>query len=300
MVKKIVILHNPLAGSASSRKISAVARRLEQKGAEVDLVVMSGLAALPAQIAEVLESAPDILVAAGGDGTLNKIMPHLGKSGIPLAILPVGTANVLAASLNIPKNARALAQYILQGQIREMSPGLANGVYFCCMASVGFDAQVVAGINLKLKRLISKGAYALEALRALLVHKNKEFSITANGQTHHAYGAIVTLTPHYAGRYLIAPQASPFARDFAIVLFKGKSRVSLLRYAYALASGKMENCDQVEFVMAPEVDIHGSPDSAVQADGDSFAGLPLHLCRAENIRIVVPAGPSTETPDKRQ
>jgi diacylglycerol kinase family enzyme len=171
-----------------------------------------------------------------------------------------------------------------------MTFGTANGTCFCCMISVGFDAAVVGGVSLTLKKLISKGAYVVEALRALWSYRDQLYSIRADGRDLSAYGAIVSLTPFYAGHYVIAPKASPFAPDFALVLFKGKGRLNLLRYAGALALGKMDTCRGVEIISAQEIEISAERPADVQADGDILCELPLRLSRAGQITILAPAG----------
>ena len=287
--QNIVILHNPLAGRGSGRSVSAIARALAQRGCEVRRIVMAGIADLPAEIADILEARPDVLAVAGGDGTLNKIMPHLAASDLPLAILPLGTANVLATALGIPQKTDALVDYILQGQRREMAFGTANGNCFCCMVSVGFDAAVVGGVSLKLKKLISKGAYGVAALRAFWRHCDRKYTVRADGRSLTAHGAIVSLTPFYAGRFVIAPEASPFAPKFSLVLFKDGGRLSLLRYAFALALGKIVDCRGVEIISAREIEISTDRADASQADGDISHQLPLRLAKAGHIVILTPA-----------
>jgi diacylglycerol kinase family enzyme len=287
--KKIFILSNPFAGKATAARISAVARGLEGQGVEVSLAPMSDLAGLPEQIAGIIKTAPDMIVAAGGDGTVNKIMPHLYGSRIPLAILPFGTANVLAETLNIPQKLKPLLAYILHGKICEAWPGEANGICFCCMASVGFDANVVAGVNLKLKSMISKGAYVIEALRAFLRHRDQEFVVTADDRSYSACGAVVSLTPLYGGRFVMAPGASPFAKDFKVILFKGKGRLNLLRYIRALGSGKIATLPDVDILTAREIEIRSDKAAVVQVDGDIIGNLPVRLVKRDKIFLVVPA-----------
>ncbi len=114
--------------------------------------------------ANLLQAADfDVVVAAGGDGTINEVANGLIKATgavPPLAIIPLGTANVLAEEIGLRGQPAAIAKAIACGDRITVHLGLANGRHFIMMAGVGFDAHVVANVDLALKRRTGKIAYA--------------------------------------------------------------------------------------------------------------------------------------------
>ena len=104
------------------------------------------------------------MVVAGGDGTVNETINGLARSGLPLALIPLGTANVLAAEIGLQTDPAAVARCVAFGQPRPIALGAANGRRFILMAGAGFDANVVAGVSVPMKRWLGKGAYILSSL----------------------------------------------------------------------------------------------------------------------------------------
>src|SRR6202012_3309799 len=124
----------------------------------------------------------DAVAVAGGDGTINEAVNGIVHSGLPLAILPLGTANVLAQELGLPHAPEALAEIAALSPSRSIVPAEIitaerNEPWrFLLMAGIGFDAEVVAHLNLKLKRKIGKGAYAIGSLAQLAGHERRTFT----------------------------------------------------------------------------------------------------------------------------
>lgn len=119
----------------------------------------------------------DILVAAGGDGTVREVIDGLAGSDKALAIFPMGTANVLAAEMGLKSDVNAVVQTIRYGVPKPLHLGLANEHYFAVMASIGFDADVVADVSLKLKNLVGKSAYIVAALRKMISYRPHRFTL---------------------------------------------------------------------------------------------------------------------------
>jgi diacylglycerol kinase family enzyme len=172
---RLRIIHNPTAGGARWRRYGAVLERLDAAGARVEDLATGRRGDAEAYAAALARDDCDRLVVAGGDGTINEAINGLLANGaggrtLPLAILPLGTANVLAQELRLSTRPAAVARYILEGTARPVSLGEANGRAFCLMAGVGFDAHVVARVDGRLKKRIGKLAYVVQTLRQLAVY----------------------------------------------------------------------------------------------------------------------------------
>ena len=131
-----------------------------------------------------------VLAVAGGDGTINEAVNGLIAAAgtaqaapLPLAIVPLGTANVLAREIGQAISSGAAAETALRGQARQVYLGQANGRCFTIMAGVVFDAHVVANVSLGLKRRIGKLAYVWEALRQLFLFPYARYRVTVDGDT---------------------------------------------------------------------------------------------------------------------
>jgi YegS/Rv2252/BmrU family lipid kinase len=233
------------------------------------------------------DSEADRLVVAGGDGTINEALNGLEGPTPPLAIVPLGTANVLAHELGLGRRAASVAAAIAEGRPRDVTLGLVNGRRFSMMAGVGFDAHVVRDVDSKLKRAIGKGAYALETLRQLLVFAPRFYDVTIDGAAHRAASVIVCNGHYYGGKFVAAPAARLDAPDFQVVLFGRAGRWATLRYAAALALGRLSKLQDVTILPARTVEIAGPTGEPVQADGDIVAHLPARFEAMPDAAILV-------------
>lgn len=109
----------------------------------------------------------DCVIAAGGDGTMNAVAAGLRDSGLPLGVLPMGTANDLARTLGIPADPKAAAEIILGGRERRIDLGEVNGHPFFNVASIGVSADLAHALTPDRKRRFGRFAYALTALHVL-------------------------------------------------------------------------------------------------------------------------------------
>jgi diacylglycerol kinase (ATP) len=117
----------------------------------------------------IIEHAPkiDCVVAAGGDGTMNAVADGLLQTGLPLGILPMGTANDLARTLHIPTDLVAASAIIAAGRIRKIDCGEVNEHAFFNVASIGVSAELAERLTPERKKRFGRLAYALTALRIL-------------------------------------------------------------------------------------------------------------------------------------
>ena len=105
------------------------------------------------------------MIVAGGDGTLNAALQGLVEAGLPLGIIPLGTANNLARTLGIPSDPAGACEVIAAGHRRRIDLGWVNGRYFCTTASVGLSVQITEELSPEAKRRWGPAAYALAAVR---------------------------------------------------------------------------------------------------------------------------------------
>ncbi|WP_026363251.1 lipid kinase [Methylopila sp. M107] len=125
----------------------------------------------------------DLIVAAGGDGTMNAAAPGVLKAKRPLGVIPTGTANDLARTLGIPPNIEAAAQIVAEGAPRAIDLGVVNDVPFFNVASVGLSVELARQLTSDLKSRYGRFGYAVAAFRALAHAKPFRAKIKADGRT---------------------------------------------------------------------------------------------------------------------
>jgi YegS/Rv2252/BmrU family lipid kinase len=291
--RRALVIFNPTAGWRRRRRLDSTLRLLGEAGigCPVAATAARGDAERLAYEAASSPDAPDLIIAAGGDGTINEAANGLLRAGapIPLAILPLGTANVLAAEIGLAIDPAAIAAAIVADRRIEVHVGRANGAGFLLMAGAGFDAHVVQAIRPPVKRLLGKGAYVLETLRQLVRFGFPRYRVTIDGVAHEAASVVVARGRFYGGRYLAAPAARLDGDGFQVCLFESGGRLAVLRYGAALVMDRLPRAGGYRIVSGSRVGVEGPAGDPVQADGDIIARLPLDIDLApRRISLVVP------------
>src|SRR4030042_2645950 len=169
MKSSIVLISNPTAKRASDRKIAQASRYLMSKGYKVEVLFTEKKGNAESLAREAIRELPSLIIAAGGDGTFNEVINSIAGSEIPMAILPLGTTNVLAKEIGIPENVEGAMEIAVTGTTKTISlgkiarsyhdnennppiPPLLKGGeggfrYFVLMAGIGFGGEGVFGIN---------------------------------------------------------------------------------------------------------------------------------------------------------
>ena len=272
--RQLLVIFNPTAGRRRQRALAEALRPLEGRA---DITRQHTRARGDAEAFAQVAPQGAIALVAGGDGTANEVANGLlAAGGGDMAILPLGTANVLAAELGIVDMASA-AEAAATGSRFAYRPGLANGRGFLMMAGVGFDAHVVAGVSRQLKRLMGKGAYVAESLCQLWSFPFPRYRVTVDGVTHDAASVIVARGHFYGGRFVVAPEARLESEMFQVCLFRRGGRLRTLVYALALAMGRIHRLADVEILPARKVTIEGPLSDPVQGDGDLIGRLPVEI-----------------------
>ncbi|WP_448207617.1 diacylglycerol/lipid kinase family protein [Azospirillum sp. sgz302134] len=284
--RRFLVIHNPVAGAPRARRLRTVLEVLEQRfGTEVTVRATTGRGDAESIARAVVDGAVDAVIAAGGDGTINEVVNGLGtRTGgappVPLGIVPLGTANVLAHELGLPLDPESIAGVLVTGAALPVHLGVANGRCFAMMAGAGLDARVVERVDTRLKRLIGKGAYVAETLTQLAGYRDARYRVTVDGETVEVASVIVAKGHFYAGRFVCAPEARLADRRLHVCLFPGAGRWNAVRYIWGVTAGRLPRFPDYRIVPAERVVIEGPVGDAVQGDGDVIARLPVEIALA--------------------
>jgi diacylglycerol kinase (ATP) len=287
---RILLIANPVAGGNARSKIDRAAAWLRSRGAVVELALTGASGEARRAAAAARDAGFDRIVAAGGDGTLNEVINGLAPSSIPLAFIPFGTTNVFALEVGIPFDVEQACEIALHGIPRPVCLGLADGTRFLLMAGIGFDAEVVAGVNLRLKRRVGKLAYLISALAVLLHSAAATIEVVdERGRRFQGCSAVIGNGRYYGGRFSITPQAELQDDALEVCLFRRPGRFGFLCSMIKIALGRSLAESEAWRFSARKLTVTGSR-AAVQLDGDYHGRLPQTFCAVfGELTLVYPA-----------
>lgn len=286
----IKLIANPTAGRGGKDTIQQVQAYLRLRGAKVNLFETGKRGDALKAAMEARNEDIDIVVGAGGDGTINEIINGLAGSDIPLGVIPLGTVNVFALETGIPMDPARACDVILGGLPKKVNLGRVNDRYFLLMGGVGFDAYVVYGLDIRLKRLTGRLSYILTALGRGLTYQSYPLEIELNnGRKVNGYGAVVGNMKYYGGAMSITPFADMERNDLDVCIFKSKGFGNILRYTWGVMRNKHLTYPDVEYHTVKSLKIRSKGKTYIQGDGDVMGQLPAEFSIAEEgITVILP------------
>ncbi len=296
-IRKATLILNPKTGRYASRRTrpaQELVSRLESLGVKIDLKLTGGPGEAAEFAARAARNGSSDVIVAGGDGTINEAIQGLAGTAARLAIIPRGTANVLARELGLPLNDEKAVAVAARGKSRKIYLGLAidettnESRHFVLMAGIGLDASVVRGVQPSLKKRIGKGAFWISGLSHLATWNPRPFTVEIDDQTYTATFAAIGNGARYGGDLAITPGARLDQREFEVCIIKTASRLRYLHLlSYAMRNGMPRDKPEVIFVNAVTVKARG--DAPVQVDGELIGQLPMRFEIApDSLEVIVP------------
>jgi diacylglycerol kinase (ATP) len=310
-LKSALLIYNPTSGGRRHRRfqeIEEAVRILKDAGITTELAPTSdaGHAREIARLA--VEARREMVIACGGDGTINEIINGLAGSQVPMALLPAGTANILAKELGIPWDIPRAARLIPEGVIRRVALGMATyagsngnghsvalpleGRYFLSVGGAGPDGAIVNGVDCELKKKVGVAAYWLEGMKQLFRYDFPEMRVRSNGTDHLASIIVVGRTANYGGPFKITTNATLFEDSFEFLTNSTRSRLQYLACLPALWLGKIRGMQGIKMWKATEVlcESAGANPVYAQVDGEPIGPLPLKFrIVPDALSLVTPA-----------
>ena len=278
---KAVIIVNPVSGR--KRPLQALEILLSQQPFpdwEVELIPTTGPGNAGAIARELCLRPPDLLAVCGGDGTMNEVVSAVPRPPCPVALLPAGTANVLARELKLPedlKEALAIAferrvRMVDLGELKSQSPRR-----FLLMAGIGFDAHVVAATNTRSKRKWGIVAYYFSTARSVLTYPFPEFQIAGGGESISAVTCIAANAAKYGGGLALTPGANMTDGLLDILAIQSGSRIGLLRFLLSTRLGKPRPYPFLRRFRSASLAVDGPEGVQVQVDGELSGSIPAEI-----------------------
>jgi YegS/Rv2252/BmrU family lipid kinase len=288
----MIIVFNPTAGRRRTHLLWRVLDVLAENGIRVDLVRTRRPGHATELAREATRAGAPLVVAAGGDGTVAEVAAGLLGSRTRLGIIPLGTANVLAHELALPMHPRAVAAALAFGRAHPIWPGIATigsaKRLFVQMLGVGLDAEVVQRLPPAVKRLLGRGAYAMQTLGEATRYHFAPLSVVIDGRTVEARSVVVSKGRLYGGPYVLAPGADSGAPGFSVVLFGARGVVAALACAAALPLNLLPHAPGLSWLQGRVVEIRADRAVPAQSDGDIAGTTPVLVHDADSaIEVVI-------------
>lgn len=278
--KTIRFIVNPVSGGASKKAIvRAVDELIDHR--KYDCAIWptryAGHGAVLATMAA--ENGIDIVVAIGGDGTVNEVARSLVHTDTALGIVPCGSGNGLARHLQIPLEPRKALQMINQGNSVTIDYGIINGRPFFCTCGMGFDANVSYRFSCSSKRGLQ--SYLENVITGLAHYKPEAYTIIdKNGQqTYKAFCLALANASQYGNNAYIAPYASLTDGMMDVTVIEPFPVAEAPAMAYRLFSGKFENgASHIRMFRSVGVKIIREREGVIHCDGDPIkAGREIEV-----------------------
>lgn len=286
---RVLLLVNSRAGRHDAAALDALCGRLAAAGATVERCDPVSATALEAEAAATFA---DVVLVAGGDGTLARACAGLLARPAPrprLAVVPQGTADVLAHEYALPRDPAAVAAAVLAGRTRPLHFGLARDLFapprpFFLAVSAGFDAEVVHAVEASGPHRFKKLAFVLAALRFLSRPRPElSLNLTAPDGVRSrltAELAIVAKARHYAGTHVLTRAAAMSAPGLRLIALRRAGPLALVAAALRLAVGRLEQSSNVVSLPIAAVRISSRDrlaEAPTQIDGDPLGITPLEI-----------------------
>jgi YegS/Rv2252/BmrU family lipid kinase len=252
-------------------------------------------ARLPETVSEVLNEGCELLILGGGDGSVSSVVDSLAGRETVLGLLPLGTANDFARTLQIPSGLAAACDVVAKGQVVDVDLGLAGGNYYVNLASVGLGVGVTQALSARLKRRAGALAYPVAAIQAFLSHEPFSARLTFPAGDHppveheRLLQVAVGNGRFYGGGMVVAPDSGIDDRLLDVYAIEMGRHRDLLGVARYLKSGDFVRRDGVSHYQTPKVVLETDPDLPVNIDGELVARTPQDFSVADNaLRVLVP------------
>ncbi|MHB8800657.1 MAG: diacylglycerol/lipid kinase family protein [Thermoanaerobaculia bacterium] len=299
-MRRGLLVYNPAAGGRDRiAQMAAIAARSRVLGIDLALLATEGPGHATQLVRERLAERPDLVAVAGGDGTVSEAATALVGTDVPLAILPAGTANVVAREYGLGVTPEEAEAVLGSKATRTLTTWPSAGRTSLIGTGVGFDARVMANVNPLLKRLFGRPGFAFTSTLEWYRYEFPPIEVTgldADGLpfVRHATFVLSANTRKYAGDAILSPFADPDDDLLDLVLFTSEDRGDLLQFYRLLPGGRAAQLGVRGVSRFPVRSFTARSlagyELEVQVDGDAAGTTPVTVGPAGGkVRILVPS-----------
>ncbi|WP_200834992.1 lipid kinase [Phyllobacterium salinisoli] len=290
MTRRALLLVNPKA-RRGQESAAPVIERLKSGGMTVTVEPFEALPDIARDIVRLRHSA-DLIILCGGDGSVSSAAVAVMESGLPMGIMPMGTANDLARTLHIPMDLLQAADVIVQGHQRRIDVGTVNGHAFFNVASMGLSTELAQGLDPALKKRFGRFGYALAAIKVMARASRFRATIKEKGTTIEVetYQIAVGNGRHYGGGNVVEETAQIDDGHLDLYSLEMNNLWKLALMLRSFRSGTHGAWNEVRTARCVEFDIETRKPMPVNTDGEIVTSTPAHFkVHPKAISVFAPA-----------
>ncbi|MEO3387397.1 lipid kinase [Mesorhizobium sp. CAU 1741] len=290
MQRRALLLLNSKA-RRGREAIDPVLARLRAGGIDVTVEPFEALPEIARDIVR-LRHLADLVIVCGGDGSVSSSAMAVMESGLPLGIMPMGTANDLARTLEIPMDLLRAADVIVKGDARPIDVGTVNGHAFFNVASIGLSTDLAKGLDPDLKRRYGRLGYAMAAMKVLTAARRFTATIIDDGQSTEvlSYQIAVGNGRHYGGGNVVEADAQIDDGHLDLYSLEMDTIWKLALMLGSFRSGRHGAWKEVRTAKAVEFDIETKRPMPINTDGEIVTMTPAHFrVHPKAISVFAPA-----------
>jgi len=306
------LIYSPHAGQAVIRReLDDVIAYFNRNGWAVDRWEISRPMEATERARDAARRGAKVVIAAGGDGTVNEVANGLVGTDTALGVLPTGTTNTWALQMGIPalnpvlpgtRTAKFIAELedriaqplpanyyrrvllraareIIRGQTVAVDVGQINNRYFLMWAGIGIDAAVVENISVKGKKALGYWAYVIPAIGTLLRYSSSDIRLTLDGKTVKTRASLILVCniQLYGGGFPLGAKARVNDAKLDVYVFHGEGVFTFMRHVMKVLSHKHHQDPKIEYYQCSQVEISSDDVLRVHTDGELFTETPVAI-----------------------
>lgn len=295
--QRAMIIVNPVSGRhdpAETRRM--LEERFQQEQIVYDLRETQEAGDALGWASQAEEAGFDLVVVSGGDGTIMEAMSGLIKSGsrVPLAQIPLGTANLLARALAIPTDQQGALDTIFSGKAERLDVGYLpeQDRYFALVAGAGYDAQLIGDASRELKNVLGFAAYVVTGIKNLFKLRPARIELEIDGRRERFRAhtvMIVNIGQVDQVGIALGPNMHPHDGKLDLIIASSATVLGALRIVVRILRRQFDNTSDLRYISARRVRITARPPLATQIDGEQLGHTPLYAeAVPEGALLIVP------------
>lgn len=277
---KVKVIMNPVAGRGRALKAKPqILKALLEYDVELHLEETKGINHATEIARQAVRAGFDLIVVAGGDGTINQVVNGMGEERIPLGVIGCGTGNDFARALGMPADPVAAVRQIMGGVTRQIDLCRVNQSYFVSSVGVGFDGEVAFHTNQGFRWIRGKAAYLCSVFKTLFSYRPRRIKLTIDGLVMEFNSLLVAVTnsPTYGGGLKINPEARINDGLFDVCAVQYMSRPEILTYLPLLLPGWHQNLKKVRLMKGRNITLESNESFYYQVDGEILTDKTLRF-----------------------
>lgn len=293
-MKRARIIYNPTSGRELFRKhLPEVLEKMEQAGYETSCHATTGEGDATKAASLAVERNYDLIVAVGGDGTLNEVVSGVStfENRPKIGLIPMGTTNDFARAVHIPRDINKAVDIILQGDSIPVDVGLMGDRHFINIAGGGRLTELTYEVPSKLKTVLGQMAYYLKGIEMLPSIRSSRVRIEYDGNVFEdqAMMFLIGLTNSVGGFEKLAPDASINDGKFTLLILKEVNMAEFIRLATLALRGEHLSDPHVIYAKASKIAVTSDERVLLNLDGEYGGLLPATFENlAQHIEVMVP------------